>query len=95
MDAMLSNITLRLSEINTLLTTCKPEDFSFSQVLSLSLFNRDFSDTNSFVNVATGLAKENPGQLAELSSSLISEADRYLSLDRSALQSVDFKAVFE
>lgn len=41
------------------------------------------------------MAKENPGQLSELSSSLISEADRYLSLDRSALQTVDFKAVFE
>ena len=95
MDVMLSNITLRLSEINTLLTTCKPEDFSFGQVLSLSLFYRDFSDTNSLVSEATGLAKENPGQLSELSSSLISEADRYLSLDRSTLQSVDFKAVFE
>lgn len=41
------------------------------------------------------MAKENPGQLSELSSSLISEADRYLSLDRSVLQAVDFKAVFE
>ena len=92
---MIQQITQRLSEINTLLTTCKPEDFSFGRALALSLFYRDFSDTNSLVCEATGLAKENPGQLSELSSSLISEADRYLSLDRSALQSVDFKAVFE
>ena len=41
------------------------------------------------------MAKENPGQLSELSSSLISETDRYLSLDRSVLQTVDFKAFFE
>ena len=41
------------------------------------------------------MAKEKPGQLSELSSSLISESDRYLSLDRSVLQTVDFKAVFE
>lgn len=92
---MIQQITQRLSEINTLLTTWKPEDFSFGRALALSLFYRDFSDTNSLVCEATGLAKENPGQLSELSSSLISEADRYLSLDRSALQSVDFKAVFE
>lgn len=91
---MIQQITQRLSEINTLLTTCKPEDFSFGRALPLSLFYRDFSDTNSLVCEATGLAKENPGQLSELSSSLISEADRYLSLDRSALQTVDFKAVF-
>lgn len=92
---MIQQIIQRLSEVNTLLTTCKPEDFSFGRALLLSLFYRDFSDTNSLVCEATGLAKENPGQLSELSSSLISEADRYLSLDRSALQSVDFKAVFE
>ena len=41
------------------------------------------------------MAKENPGQLSELSSSLISETNRYLSLDRSVLQTVDFKAFFE
>lgn len=92
---MIQRITQRLSEINTLLTTCKPEDFSFGRALSLSLFYRDFSDTNCLVNEAADLAKETPGQLAELSSSLISEADRYLSLDRSVLQAVDFKAVFE
>lgn len=61
----------------------------------LSLFYRDFSDTNSLVSEATDLAKENPGELSEFSSSLLSETDRYLSLDRTPLQAVDFKAVFE
>lgn len=92
---MIRQITQRLSEVNTLLTTCKPEDFSFGQALTLSLFYRDFSDTNSIVNEAENLVQENPVQLWELSSSLISESDRYLSLDRSALQAVDFKTVFE
>lgn len=92
---MIQQIIQRLSGVNALLTTCKQDDFSFAQALTLSLFYRDFSDTNSLVSEATGLAKENPGQLAELSSSLISESDRYLSLDRSVLQTMDFKAVFE
>lgn len=72
MGVMLSNITKRLSEINTLFTACKQEDFSFGQVLPLSLFYRDFSDTNSLVGEATELAKENPEELLKLSSSLIS-----------------------
>ena len=41
------------------------------------------------------MAKENPGELLQLSSSLISESDRYLSLDKSVLQTVDFKTIFE
>lgn len=92
---MIQQIPQRLSEINTLLTACKQEDFSFGQALSLSLFYRDFSDTNSLVSKVTELAKENPGELLQLSSSLISESDRYLSLDKSVLQAVDFKAIFE
>lgn len=92
---MIQQITQRLSEINTLLTACKQEDFSFEKALPLSLFYRDFSGTNSLVSEATGLAKENPGELLQLSSSLISESDRYLSLDKSVLQAVDFKTVFE
>lgn len=92
---MIRQITQRLSEINTLLTDCKQEDFSFEKALSLSLFYRDFSDTNSLVGEVTGLAMENPGELLQLSSSLISESDKYLSLDKSVLQVVDFKAIFE
>lgn len=82
---IIQQIIQRLSEINTFLTTCKQEEFSFEKALPLSLFYRDFSDTNSLVGEATELAKENPGELLQLSSSLISEADRYLSLDKSVL----------
>ena len=82
MEVMLSDIAQRLSEINTLLTTCKQEDFSFEKALPLSLFYRDFSDTNSLVSKVTELAKENPGELLQLLSSLISESDKYLSLDK-------------
>lgn len=84
-----------MHEANTLLATCKQDDFSFGRSLVLALFYRDFSDTNILVNEAADLAKENPGRLLELSSSLISETGKYLSLDRAALQDVDFKAVFE
>lgn len=92
---MIQQITQRLQELNTLLIACQQEDFSFGQVLPLSLFYRDFNDTNSLVGEATELAKENPKELLQLSSSLISESDKYLSLDKDGLQTVDFKAVFE
>lgn len=92
---MIQQITQRLSEINMILSTCKQDNFSFGQALSLALFYRDYSDTNTLVSEATGLAKENPDGLSELSSSLVSETDKYLSLDKSGLQEVDFKAIFE
>ena len=95
MAYMIQQITQRLQELNTLLIACQQEDFSFGQVLPLSLFYRDFNDTNSLVGEATELAKENPKELLQLSSSLISESDKYLSLDKDGLQTVDFKAVFE
>lgn len=91
---MIRQIPQRLSEINTLLTDCKQEDFSFEKALSLSLFYRDFSDTNTLVKEAADLAKRNSEQLLQLSSSLISESDKYLSLDKSELLAIDFKAVF-
>lgn len=46
MDTMLQNIPQRLHEVNTLLATCRQGVFSFGEALPLSLFYRDFSDTN-------------------------------------------------
>lgn len=39
-------------------------------------------DDISLVSKVTELAKENPGELLQLLSSLISESDKYLSLDK-------------
>lgn len=91
---ILQTLPQRLREVNTLFATCHPGNFSFGQSLVLSLFYRDFSDTNILVCEANGLAKESPTELMELSSAIISEADKYLSLDKSGLQTVDFKALF-
>lgn len=92
---MIRQITQRLHEVNTLLATCGQDGFSFEQALPLSLFYQDFNDTNTLVREAACLVKENPGQLLEFSSSLFSESEKFLSLERTALQSVDFKNMFE
>lgn len=63
MDTMLQNIPQRLHEVNTLLATCRQGVFSFGEALPLSLFYRDFSDTNLLVKEAVCLVKENPGRL--------------------------------
>ncbi len=60
MDTMLQNIPQRLHEVNTLLATCRQGVFSFGEALPLSLFYRDFSDTNLLVKEAVCLVKENP-----------------------------------
>lgn len=95
---MIQQITQRLREVNTLLaayTTHEQGGLSFEQALLLSLFYQDFNDTNILVREAACLVRENPGELLEFSSSLLSETDRYLPLDRAPLQSADFAALFE
>ena len=92
---MIQQIAQRLREVNTLLAAYKQGEPSFEQALLLSLFYQDFNDTNILVREASCLVRENPGQLLEYSSSLFSETDRYLSLDRTPLQKVDFAALFE
>lgn len=92
---MIRQITQRLHEVNTLLATYGQGVLSFEQVLPPSLFYQDFNDTNILVREAACLVRENPGELLEFSSSLLSETDRYIKLDRTLLQSVDFAALFE
>ena len=78
MDGMLSNISQRLHEVNTLLATYGQGVLSFEQALPPSLFYQDF----------------NPGQLLDFSSSLLSETNKFLSLDRTPLQVADFETLF-
>ena len=85
---MIRQITQRLHEVNTLLATYGQGVLSFEQALPPSLFYQDFNDTNLLVKEAACLVKENPGQLLDFSSSL-------LSLDRTPLQTVNFEALFE
>ena len=94
-NCMLPDILQRLREVNTLLATYKQGELSFEQALPPSLFYQDFNDTNILVKEAACLVRENPGQPLDFSSSLFSETNRYLSLDRTPLQKVDFAALFE
>lgn len=84
-----------MHEVNTFLGTRVEGGLSFEQALPPSLFYRDFSDTNRIVGEAEAWAEKDMEQLMYFSSSLLSEAGTYLSLDRSALLSVDFEALFE
>ena len=95
---MIQQIAQRLHEVNTFLatyTTHNPGEVSFEQALPPSLFYRDFNETNSLVKEAGLLFREDAERLLEFSTSLFSETDRYLSLDRASLQKMDFAALFE
>lgn len=92
---MIRQITQRLQEVNTLLATCQQNDISFDQVLLLSQFYRDFNDTNRIVTEATAMSQDNVEQLMNISLSLFSEAERFMSMDIVGLQSVDFSAIFK
>lgn len=91
---MIQQIPQRLQELNTLLATCKQDGITFEQALLLSLFYKDFNETNQIVTEATAMFQDDAEQLNEISFSLFSEAEKFLSLDNSGLQSVDFEGIF-
>ena len=92
---MIQQIPQRLQEVNTLLATCKQDSITFEQALLLSLFYKDFNETNQIVSEAKAMFQDNAEQLNDISFSLLSEAERFLSLDISGLQSVDFEGIFK
>lgn len=92
---MIQQIPQRLQEVNTLLATCKQDSITFEQAMQLSLFYKDFNDTNRIVTKVTAMFQDNAEQLNEISFPLFSEAKRFLSLDITGLQSVDFEDIFK
>lgn len=92
---MIQQITQRLQEVNILLATCKQDRITFEEALLLSLFYRDFNDTNRIVTEAAAMFRDDAKQLNEISFSLLSEADTFLSLDIAGLQTVDFEEIFK
>ena len=91
---MIQQIPQRLQEVNILLATCKQDSITFEQALLLSLFYKDFNETNQIVTEAAAMFQDDAEQLNEISFSLFSEAEKFLSLDNSGLQSVDFEGIF-
>lgn len=89
-------IIQRLQEVNdTLTASCGQKELSFDEALCLSLFYRDFKDTNTLVEEAESLAGKDAARLHGLALSLLSEAERYLSLDKSAVSGTDYVTLFE
>lgn len=91
---MIQQIPQRLQEVNTLLATCKQDSVTFEQALLLSLFYKDFNETNQIVTEAAAMFQDDAEQLNEISFSLFSEAENFLSLDITGLQSVNFEGIF-
>ena len=91
----IQQITQRLQEVNTLLAGCRQDCITFEQAMLLSLFYRYFNETNQIVTEANVIFQEDVEQLNKIAFSLLSEAERFLSLDITGLQSVDFATIFE
>ena len=93
---MMTDISQRLQEVNdTLTASCGQKELSFDEALCLSLFYRDFKDTNALVEEAESLAGKDAARLHGLALSLLSETGRYLSLDKSAVSGTDYETLFE
>lgn len=93
---MMTDISQRLQEVNdTLTASCGQKELSFDEALCLSLFYRDFKDTNALVEEAESLAGQDAARLHGLARSLLSETERYFSLDKSAMSNTDYETLFE
>ena len=92
----IQNILHRLQEVNdTLTASCGQKELSFDDALCISLFYRDSKDTNARVEEAESLAGKDAARLHGLALSLLSEVERYLSLDKSAVSDTDYETLFE
>lgn len=86
----------RLRELNdTLSASSGNKELTFAEAMLLSLFYRDCKDTNALVAEAETLAGGDAAGLHGLALSLLSEAGRYLSIDKSAMNGTDYAALFE
>ena len=95
-DMEIQNILHRVQEVNdTLTASCGQKELSFDEALCVSLFYRDCKDTNVLVEEAESLAGQDAARLHALAYSLLSEAERYLSLDKSAMSNTDYETLFE
>lgn len=67
---IISNISQRLQEVNTLLATCTQDSITFEQALRLSLFYKDFNETNRIVKEAAAMFRDDAERLDKISLSL-------------------------
>ena len=87
----MTDISKHLQEVNDILSaSCTQKRLSFDEALCLSLFYRDFKDTNALVEEAEMLAGKDAPRLHGLALSLFSEAERYLTLDKTAMSATDW-----
>ena len=95
MDNTLPNISQRLRDVNTFLATFGQCGITSGQALLPSRFYWDFRDNNRIVTEADAMRRDDADRLMNISSSLFSGTETYLSIDRTPLQSAGFETLFE
>lgn len=70
---MIQQITQRLHEVNGLLASCKSGRITFEQAMLLSLFYKDFNETNQIVTEAAAIFQEDEELLNEILSVCVNQ----------------------
>lgn len=92
---MIDQILYRLQSMNSILSSCIDGRLTFDEALVLSEFYRDYSDTNSIIEAAEEEVAEDADRLLSDTFSLLSEIEKFLSIDIAGIQSADFEQLFE
>ena len=95
MSMSIAQITSRLQQVNSILRCCGNGSLSFDDALTLAVFYRDYSDTNSLIESAEKEAAEDADRLLTNTVSLLSEIEKFSAVGVAGIQSVDFEQLFE
>ncbi len=91
----IADITTRLQSVNSILRSCADSGLPFDDALTLAVFYRDCSDTNSIIEAAEKEAVKNADKLLSDTVSLLSEIEKFSAVRVADIQSVDFEHLFE
>ncbi len=95
MNMSIADITTRLQFVNSILRSCADSGLSFDDALTLAVFYRDCSDTNSIIEAAEKEAAKDADGLLTDTVSLLSEIEKFSEVGVANIQSVDFERLFE
>lgn len=91
----MANIIVRLQSVNSILSSCTDGRLTFDNAMVLSMFYRDYSDTNSLIAAAEKEAAEDVDRLFFDTVSLLSEIEKFSAIGMADIQQMNFEQLFE
>ena len=91
---IIEEITIRLQEVNHILTSKKEaKDVSFDDALAIALFYYDYQDTNHVIDMMEDLVRHNKEALYSSALKLKEEVDCFMGMDLQMWKALDYHSI--